>query len=1089
MAAIALQQAIQGLLGGGAAGAATGPSTTPQDIQRTLDKLFPKDHSADIVRPGTSEYNELFPSSKDKVVASTLFDAIGGLTQKEKELLSRGPEALTDIVTNKYASETDQDTAATILDSLGYGVEFSKNDQGFRVGTVTPPAPSSVAGFPSTVTIPSGSPEAAAYDQYADRGIYNRSAPDASGNVTYTVNPQAAHANAGALQEAQDRRTPREPLPIDILDTTPTAEGPGQLAASYADAARQRGQEAAGARYQGIADQQAAQNRAQGQAAAGARYQGLADQHAADARARGQSAEGARYTGLADQFAGQVAAPFAGTQAGDFDFGTGAAAEDARLAAIPSFAGEGSIYGNVQPQVGADPRAIAPTAAGPGQLDLAQRDANLQRGQDAASARYTGLADQFAADARARGQAAETSRYQGLANQAAAEEARLAAIPSNIGEGSIYGDIAPTFGASPTPVAPTGGEGLGAIPDILVPDLPALATRTEGATGYEPTTTARSYNDIIFGIQNATTQEQLAGRIASAGDAASDPAVAQAIEQARSRLGTITGGESDAAQFLIAQAASRGRNQARTGQPASPSFDSQVVADETSRNQQAYENAAFGQPAAVASAAGTGTTGGGPAGGGGVNTTVVADDNSATFSNLASQLTGNPAQGGLISNLVNRITKGRNAGFGDDAIAGELRRQAQNARGTANEAALLSLGAALTTGAYNEMIKNAAQAGGGLERAYSPQLNISDPLNKALDLSREGETDAAAFEAKAVARGEERKATELQKFGSLQQNANSILLSDDEGNPVTLASLKGSDPDLYNQTVRFLSQANPDEVSEFINSTGIQNLPNSVYGIESTGAGDYQKERDKLAGKSDELKAQYSTGYNQNQIAATSNISGTVIEDNAQKRHSANRNYSEGWDNKRFRPDTVPNEGLGRFGPGANNFLGSASLTNGLQQAFYVDDDGTVKINRTNQVLKHLPWTEAQAQDPAVFYNNLAQAAGITGLAGVETLTELFEKKGGKPGLFTDDKTAVDWFAKGLDYSAQLAFEYTPNGQPVSAAAVYINRYNQAHGSGGGQAYIENVLARDIDPNRIVTDPESKRPYTVLDGKVIWLDQ
>ena len=997
MATFALKQALAGLAGAGAAGATTAPSSTPQDFDRIIKGLFPRSYdTSHIIRPGTAEYNEIFPSDRDKAFASTIYDAIGGLTQKEKELLARGPADLTKIVESKYASQTDQDTAASILDALGYGVQFSDTGQGFRVGTVTPPAPAQVAGFPSTVTLPEGSNESAAYNQYADAGIYNRSRPDAAGNVTYTVNPDAARANAGALLEAEDRRTPRQPAPVDIFEPTPTAEGPGQLAAAQADANRLRGQQAAGARYQGLADQQAAANRLRGQQAAGSRYQGLADRYATEqaaARARGQAAAGARYQGLSDRYLDDLAAPFANTQAGDFDYGTGAAAEDARIAALPS---------------------------------------------------------QF-------------------------------------GEGSIYGDISPNVGGGPSSVEPTGGEGRGAVPDILAPELPALATATQGATGYEPTTTAKSYNDIIFQIQNATSQEQLNNLIASVGAGATDPAVQQAIANAQSRLAPIQGGQSDAAQFLIADA--RGRNNARTEvgtQPTAPAvegitsggrnnardggpqFNPQIVADEVNRNQQAYELEAFGQPTVAATTTG-GNTGGGGTGGGGTDTTIVGDkkkepgflDNFLDQFKMDLEADTRGRVKGYFDDLLGRVDAGRSAGFGDNEIAAELRRQAQATRNDAHQAAFLSLGAALTTGAYNEMVKNAAQAGGGLDRAYSPQLDVSTPLNRALDTQLQGEQAARDLEGQAVAEQAQNAQTQLQKFGAVQQAADSIILPDDEGNPVSLASLKAADPEMYNEVTRFLATASPGEVQDFISNSGIQNVPSSIYGI-APGKIDFSDPRVKGAAN----KQEFLTSIPDHLQGVYGGVSWTEINTRLNKGQIYNANYGVNGDDRRWVNAKTTGEGAARFAPAANRLLDSELLHNAIEQTY--DDEG--KAGFWNTALSKLPFAEQRQIQAAHSLINLYQAAGITGLAGVENLSDYLNERAAKPGPLNDTETLKNYYSLALESIADNTYGNLPADYQLSSSVAYIKKH-------GGRAFIDNIIDQGGDQ------------AVLLDGKYYYQNQ
>ena len=514
MATIALQQAIQGLLGAGTAGAAAGaPSATPSDIQRVIDGLFPRDYSAEIIRPGTPEYEEYFPSPEDKAIASTLYDAIGGLTQKEKELLAKGPDALSEIVQNKYSSETDQDTASTILQSLGYGVDFGEDNQGFRVGTVTPPAPTSVAGFPNQVTIPQGSVESQGYDRYVNEGIYTRSTPDAQGNVTYTVNPDAARANAGALLEAQDRTTPRQPVagvgPTDVIGTP---EGPGQLAAAEADARRVEALPS---------------------------YAG----------------EGSIYGDILPTVGADPQAVTPTQVVPNIDLAAQERANQARIDALPSYAGEGSIYGDIAPQVGADPRRITPTQIEPN-IDLAAREAANQQRIDALPS-YAGEGSVYGdilPTIGAEPQQVTPTQVVPNVDLAAQEQAYLDTLPA-FGDPGVTRDTGLDYGvppgASPSSVYGTGGEGLGTVQDINVPTLPNLASAREGAIDYEPTVQSTRYSDILASIESAQTLEELNNIIASAGGVGdADPAVLDAYFNALDKYIPANDQQTEAGAFL-----------------------------------------------------------------------------------------------------------------------------------------------------------------------------------------------------------------------------------------------------------------------------------------------------------------------------------------------------------------------------------------------------------------------------------------------------------------------------------------------------------------------------------------------------------
>ena len=350
-------------------------------------------------------------------------------------------------------------------------------------------------------------------------------------------------------------------------------------------------------------------------------------------------------------------------------------------------------------------------------------------------------------------------------------------------------------------------------------------------------------------------------------------------------------------------------------------------------------------------------------------------------------------------------------------------------------------------------------------------------INSAVSTMQSG--FAASDKAKATT--DQLKRTAIERFRTQANNATLTI----DGKRFKFSELNTVDQQKLMDTLVNSYATDPDKFNKITSELGIKGFNATAGGSKLTDA--YNMELIKAKGKSDAKYAEYAQGYNENQAIATQGLSGAVIDRKFSKGEEANQYYSSGGDNKKFRPIKVPSEGIGRAAPGANNFLASDTLMDGLKQAFYVDDNGEIAIDRSKAFWANMPWSESQSIKPAVLYANLMEAAGITGLAGVENLTQLFEKAGGAPGFFTNSKTAVNWMAKTLDYSSQLAFDHSANGTKLSPAALYITRFNDKYGSGGGKAFIKNVLTSNVDQSKIAFTKDG-RAYTVVGNQIQWLD-
>ena len=108
--------------------------------QQQYNDLRRESGGQDIIRPGTPEYDAAFGRSGQETAATTnQYDAVGGLSDKQKEMLGMTAGQLANIIENKYAPETDRRYAETVLNNRGvdFSVQWGTDDLGYPSASVT----------------------------------------------------------------------------------------------------------------------------------------------------------------------------------------------------------------------------------------------------------------------------------------------------------------------------------------------------------------------------------------------------------------------------------------------------------------------------------------------------------------------------------------------------------------------------------------------------------------------------------------------------------------------------------------------------------------------------------------------------------------------------------------------------------------------------------------------------------------------------------------------------------------------------------------------------------------------------------------
>ena len=588
----------------------------------------------------------------------------------------------------------------------------------------------------------------------------------------------------------------------------------------------------------------------------------------------------------------------------------------------------------------------------------------------------------------------------------------------------------------------TGTRQFGPVVTDSATQLPDVLTSgdTAGATAIPHTGESKAnFGAIIAALNGAQTSAQLNEIVASAGAGWDDPGVQAAYNAALARI--ADGG---------AQA------EVQTGNDFAQWLEGKKLRDAALANQSPTPgpNPQGGLPVYPS------TEGGGNMNNqNGASTWVNPDlQQQQTDPNLHQGLpTSQPATNipnipNVLGGIADNVRGALGAGQPKDAIAQRLIDAAAQTRDQYGRQALFELGSALISGSNDNISRMLSKMTPGSGQVGA---DVVDPLGAAVEssgrLNLQGQDQAKAYDDQLAAHQEQKAAQGLQMQGILNQSdMSTIKFTDDGGQSTSLADLRKEDPSLYSEIQGLLTSGNSAEIQAFINESGMTGLPPQFYGLEAAAPvePDWSDPRVKDAAQVATLKR----GLSENELAAIGNDSYDVINNYMTKGLVPNPNFGIHGDDRKYVNLKAPSEGAGRNAANVNQFLGGNVLRGGLTEVF----DGHGGLDRLATIKKQLPWADEQQINSAMALFNMYQASDITGLAGVETLTEYLEDRGAAPSFFANETAYKNWMADGLEKLANTAYNHAGRNSPLTAETMYIKQH-------GGKAFMSNVLDRDVD--------------------------
>ena len=264
---------------------------------------------------------------------------------------------------------------------------------------------------------------------------------------------------------------------------------------------------------------------------------------------------------------------------------------------------------------------------------------------------------------------------------------------------------------------------------------------------------------------------------------------------------------------------------------------------------------------------------------------------------------------------------------------------------------------------------------------------------------------------------------------------------------------------MYQDVRKFLATADDEQIQNFISDSQVSGLPGTITGLETAAPDvDWSNPIIKDAAQLQSFKS----GLSENELQAVGNDSWSTVSNYQTKGLVPNPNYGVNGDTRNYVNLKAPSEGLGRSSGFANNLIGSELVTSALSQTF---NPATGDINRWNVTLQSVPTADQQIIRSAHSMLNLLQASGITGLAGVETLTEYLDQNAASPDVLANSENLRQYYSLVLENVADIAYGNLDKNTPLSPEVAYIKKH-------GGKAFIDNVLAS-----------QSAGDVTVLNGK------
>ena len=413
-----------------------------------------------------------------------------------------------------------------------------------------------------------------------------------------------------------------------------------------------------------------------------------------------------------------------------------------------------------------------------------------------------------------------------------------------------------------------------------------------------------------------------------------------------------------------------------------------------------------------------------------------------------------PTGGGnkaALGSLAGMVENALGQGVPRDRIAQQMIDSAAKTRDQYARKALIDLGTALISGSNNNISAMLSKMKPGSAGVGS---DVVDPLGAAVadstltnqlgeDAARGYDDQLAAYE---QGKQEEDEALKLQKTGLLSDQAlANTSFTDDDGNRVSMADLQKQDPELYNQVKNHLINATPEQLNQFLQDTNFQGLPPQMFGLQGTGAPDWQNP----IVKNEAQRQSFLTGLTPNERAAVGEMGWAQINNFLSKGQVPNPHFGQNGDTRQFVNLKAPSEGLGRTAGFSNNLIGSQLLENAIAQTW--EPAGEADINRWNVTLQSLPTADQKVIRSAHSMINLLNAAGITGLAGVETLTEYLDKNAASPDILENSTNLRQYYALVIENVADIAYGNLDKNTPLAPQVAFIKKY-------GGEAFLDNIV-------------------------------
>ena len=422
---------------------------------------------------------------------------------------------------------------------------------------------------------------------------------------------------------------------------------------------------------------------------------------------------------------------------------------------------------------------------------------------------------------------------------------------------------------------------------------------------------------------------------------------------------------------------------------------------------------------------------------------------------------GGPAATNPLEQIADQVASALNQGESKDIIGDRLVEAAAQTRDQYGRQALFELGTALLSGSNDNISRMLSKMTPGSGQVGA---DVVDPLGAAAAssgrLNLQGQDAAKAYDDQLAGHKAQRQEMFKARAASLTPDAMSnIHFTDDDGNLVSLADVKTSDPKLYQDVRKFLATADDEQIQNFISDSQVSGLPGTITGLETAAPDvDWSNPIIKDAAQLQSFKS----GLSENELQAVGNDSWSTVSNYQTKGLVPNPNYGVNGDTRNYVNLKAPSEGLGRSSGFANNLIGSELVTSALSQTF---NPATGDINRWNVTLQSVPTADQQIIRSAHSMLNLLQASGITGLAGVETLTEYLDQNAASPDVLANSENLRQYYSLVLENVADIAYGNLDKNTPLSPEVAYIKKH-------GGKAFIDNVLAS-----------QSAGDVTVLNGK------